>query len=107
MKQSYINSMFKRLCKPTYVKIVNVYRYPGARQHKFDTLQYKLNDYNKYTQYPGPRRNKYNNNDKKNDDKKNDNIQNKKYPGARFSKKDMDVDEFDYDIEYIMRNGGL
>ena len=39
--------------------------------------------------------------------KKNDDIQNKKYPGARFSKKDTDIDEFDYDIEHILRNGGL
>lgn len=105
MKQPYINSMFKRLSKPTYIKIVNIYKYPGARQHKFDTLEHKLNNYNTYTQYPGPRRNKYNS--EKKDDNKNDDIQNKKYPGARFSKKDIDIDEFDYDIEHILRNGGL
>lgn len=45
MKQPYINSMFKRLSKPTYVKIINICKYPGARQNKFDTLQYKLNEY--------------------------------------------------------------
>ena len=102
MKQPYINSMLKRLSKSksTYIKIVNIYKYPGARHHKFDTLQHKLNEYNTYSQYPGPRRNKQETNTKMND-------KNEQYPGARFNKKDMDVDKFDYDIEHILKNGGL
>lgn len=100
MKQPYINSMLKRLYKPTYIKkVVNVYTYPGARFTKYDKLGQDIEDYKVYSKYPGPRQYKYN----KKVDKDGDDLQ--RYPGARFNKNDIKMD--DYDIEHILRNGGL
>ena len=81
MKQNYINTLLRLRPRVYTKKIINIYQYPGARQHKVNVLENKIRDYKIQNMYPGARRTKYPKSNKRN--KENNEAT---YPGERYTK---------------------
>ena len=96
MKQNYINTLLRLRPRIYTKKIINIYQYPGARQHKVNLLENKIRDYKIQNMYPGARRTKYPTSNKENNEGR--------YPGARYTKSKNDSN---YDIEMLIKDGVL